>query len=394
MAIEGELEDIGLPDLIQTIAQTQRSGRLKLTSPAGDGAIVFRQGKIIYAASSSARETLGSLLLCRGLLSEIQLVEALDRQARATTERRLGAILVEMGAVREKAVEEVVFEQTTRVISEFIAWSSGRFRFDRMDIRDHGEVELDAHDFFVDDGLGTEHVLLETAKRLDEMERNEQIESVDDAAVSGEAKQPAAVSSGQTPLSTIGSLKSVIGELRSPAFTGEISKKILGFTEQLFERSALFLSRRDGFQLMTASGEPQVDGKPSDSQIVLPADEPSLLSEAARTKELIEAPLGRFLGDLRIVKALASRLKTEAVAAPLIVNDRVLLVVYGDSRRLGVGPRWRDELELLLLQAGVSMEKALLNKRIEYYEHLQRARQAAEAPTSASADSELTSTPS
>ncbi len=125
---------------------------------------------------------------------------------------------------------------------------------------------------------------------------------------------------------------------------------------------------------MTAvgNGTPLPDLEADEAGIVLPIDEPSLLGEAVRRKELVCAPLGQSVGDLRIMKALKAELEKTAVAAPLIVNDKVLLVLYGDSVREGLSPRWREELELLLLQAGVSMEKALLQKRIEHYEHLRR----------------------
>ena len=57
---------------------------------------------------------------------------------------------------------------------------------------------------------------------------------------------------------------------------------------------------------------------------------------------------------------------------PLTVNEKVLLVLYADNLSEDAGAGWLEELELLMIQAGLAMEKDLLFKRIEHYENLRR----------------------
>ena len=73
-----------------------------------------------------------------------------------------------------------------------------------------------------------------------------------------------------------------------------------------------------------------------------------------------------------MVSALGGPVSGDSVAVPLTVNEKVLLVLYADDLSDQAGQGWLEELELLMLQAGLAMEKDLLHKRIEHYENLRR----------------------
>ena len=90
MSLFGKLEDTPLQELLQVMAASQVTGKLRLTGRDREGIVVFRNGNIVYAASSGARQTLGNLLLLQGLVSEHHLSDALDRQHAAKEELRLG----------------------------------------------------------------------------------------------------------------------------------------------------------------------------------------------------------------------------------------------------------------------------------------------------------------
>src|SRR5689334_13295952 len=160
MSLCGTLQDLPIPDLLQMIAANRKTGRLVLTRRDGHGVIAFRNGKIIYAASNSVRETLGNILLHERLITESTLLEALERQSRAAVEKRLGQVLVEMGALDEARMERVVRGQTQRVVSELMRWKSGFAKFELLQIPDHGEVEVDARDFLLEAGLAADELLL------------------------------------------------------------------------------------------------------------------------------------------------------------------------------------------------------------------------------------------
>ena len=55
MALVGKLDDIRPAEIMVYIGDSVKSGKLIFTTGTQEGLIVFREGKIIYAASSSIR---------------------------------------------------------------------------------------------------------------------------------------------------------------------------------------------------------------------------------------------------------------------------------------------------------------------------------------------------
>ncbi len=134
MPFRGELQDFRLPEVLQMIATTGKSGRLVLTRPSARGLLVFRQGRIVYAASDSLRETLGSLLVSEGLLDEERLARGLELQRQRQGAVRLGLVLVEQGWLSEEQLEEAVRRQVERVVADLGSWTRGFFEFSQMPV--------------------------------------------------------------------------------------------------------------------------------------------------------------------------------------------------------------------------------------------------------------------
>ena len=90
MSLAGRLEEIELAELLHFLALNNRTGKVSLSRREAHGLVVVRLGRIVYAASSSIRETFGHILVCRGLVTPEVLTQALDRQHLAADGRRLG----------------------------------------------------------------------------------------------------------------------------------------------------------------------------------------------------------------------------------------------------------------------------------------------------------------
>ena len=172
----------------------------------------------------------------------------------------------------------------------------------------------------------------------------------------------------------LSSLKSIMGEIRSPQFTGEITQKILGYANEIFSRGVLFVARQGGFGVMGQFGVHSVDGQAEARlrQLHIPEDQPSILATCAETKMTSIGPVEETEWNEKLLDAIGGPSTGQAVTVPLIVNDRVMLVFFGDQLHGDPGDRWLEELELLILQAGLAMEKDLLVKRIQHYESLRR----------------------
>ncbi len=366
MSFVGKLDQFRITDLLQILATTGKSGRLSLTCREGQGVIAFRRGKIIYAATSSARETLGNLLLCQKLVGEEALVRAVEAQESSSEDRRLGTILVESGELPQSELERVIRDQVERVIAEFLTWDAGYFKFDVVDFPDHGEIGVDAQDFLLSEGLSADQVLLKITTELDDALKDEA-----EAAAEAEDRGPA----DAAPTEGGPSLREVMAEIRSPEFTGEVTSKILQFARGVVRRGVLFFIRQGEFCGMGQFGiEPAAGADDRIRELRIPVDQPSVLAEAVERKGAYRGPLGLVEWNHYLIGQLGGHHPRDVLALPLMVNDAVLLVFYGDNLP-GDEPIGRyNELELLMLQAGLAMEENLLQKRMEQFKRLRSAR--------------------
>ncbi len=368
MSFVGKLDQFKITDLLQILATTGKSGRLSLTCREGQGLIAFRRGKIIYAATSSARETLGNLLLCQRLITEEALVRALELQESSSEDTRLGTILVDSGGLSRAELERVIREQVERVIAEFLTWDSGYFKFDVLDFPDHGEIGVDAEDFLLSEGLSADQVLLKITTELDDALK-------DGAEAAAEPGGGDAAPAAPAPREGGPSLREVMAEIRSPEFTGEVTSKILQFARGVVRRGVLFFIRQGEFCGMGQFGVgPAAGADDRIRELRIPADQPSVLTEAVERKGAYRGPLDLVEWNHYLIEQLGGHHPRDVLALPLLVNDAVLLVFYGDNLPGDepIGPY--NELELLMLQAGLAMEENLLEKRMEQFKRLRSAR--------------------
>jgi len=132
--------------------------------------IAFRDGRIVGCSSDDPSMLLGQFLISRGKITERQLRHALKRQR--TEGGSMPDILVDMGVLTPKELEEQVAAKAKENICGLFEWVEAVFRF-----------ELDAtpseHSIAVD--LPVEEILLNGAQRHDEVQRFHEVFT--DAAV-------------------------------------------------------------------------------------------------------------------------------------------------------------------------------------------------------------------
>ncbi len=167
MAFIGRL-DLTVPDILQFLSLSKKTGKLRLSRLGNMGEIVFKDGKVVYAISDSTRNTLGNILINQKHLTEKALMAALEVQHLSPDNKRLGAILVEKGVITRAVLQEAIRHQIEQVISEFLTWESGFFRFDHVEIQTDDAIMIDANDFLAKAGFSSEHLFLEGVHRLDE----------------------------------------------------------------------------------------------------------------------------------------------------------------------------------------------------------------------------------
>lgn len=163
-AFTGDLQLLAVPDLLEFLKSSRRTGTLVVTSDAGIGAVHLRHGMITGAASPNCAN-IGDIMLERGQITTDQLISAAQEQKTDQPDRLLGAILVSKEIVDETTVREALVKQVHSAILEMVGWTAGRFAFEPDRRGDKGlpseiEVELD-----------TQGVLLDCLREFDEMNR-------------------------------------------------------------------------------------------------------------------------------------------------------------------------------------------------------------------------------
>ncbi len=359
MRIGGKIEDVTLPGLLQMLAVRRRTGKLTVTSRDGVGLVVVREGHIIYAATNSARETLGNILVCEHLIDEATLTRALELQHESQEEKRLGSVLVEMGVMTPAAVEAVMRQQTTLVMREMFGWEKGFFAFDAVEVPERGEVAVDARDLVLESGLAAGELLRESVDATNFETQPVRFGRPDAGPKGGKAARP----KGEP---TLASLKSIMTELRSPAFGGEITLWLLRYAGTIVRRRVLFSISKEGIRGMGQAG---LDGGGDDAnervrRIRVPAHEPSVFRHAVEAKSSYSGPISDGDWDRYLVEQLGGEKPPEVAVVPMVVNGNTVALLYGDNLPDGgpIGPI--DGLDLLMLEAGLAMEKTALEVRL------------------------------
>jgi len=184
MSLVGNLEDLGLGEILQIVSLSRKSGVLQLNSRDRDGRVIFRDGQVIRAMASTFPENLGDLVLRNGLADMETLKQALVIQQENEDDRRIGDILVSEFGVDREAIETAVREQLEKIVYSFFSWDEGAFSFELGDSQELVVTNLNPLQFMLDQGLNPQWLAMEGSRILDEKRhRGEDVEEQGESLV-------------------------------------------------------------------------------------------------------------------------------------------------------------------------------------------------------------------
>jgi hypothetical protein len=165
MAIEGPLRELGVHDVFQLLDLTRKTGALRIRSALrdNDGVVQFRNGRVVGASMRDENHRLGQMLVKAGRVTAEELLGALKIRIQPGETRRVGEILVALGAISQRELDRQVRRQVESVVFELLSWSEGYFSFEE------GVSEFDEGDDAT--ALTAEALLMEAARRIDEWAR-------------------------------------------------------------------------------------------------------------------------------------------------------------------------------------------------------------------------------
>lgn len=170
MSLVGNLEDLGLGEILQIVSLSRKSGVLALHGRDREGRVVFRQGMVVRATSSSYKQNIGEVLIQKGILDVGTLKQALTIQDAEGFTELLGTVLIRNFGIAASSIEEVVREQIENVVYSLFAWVEGNFDFELQESEDVSDsIRMDPLQFMLEQGLNPQFLAMEGSRIIDEM---------------------------------------------------------------------------------------------------------------------------------------------------------------------------------------------------------------------------------
>jgi len=403
MALIGRLEDLRLAELFQLIALFRKSGKLTLSRGDATGIFLFRDGKVFHANNGYSSPSLGEFLVDRHLISQEALDAAVATQRLSEERKKLGAILVEMGAISYETLQEVLGDQIQEIAREFLRWDSGFFNFKAVEGRDEDPEQV-VHD---DEAKLTQFIdvdpfILDLLAKVDAVggdgtvrpvPRDGLESSLDDRSLSNLRDllnyivEPAHSVFRSDPTHVVTEWPSDLAELRKlmaeiqvrPSTTmGEVTLMILRYATRVVNRGALFGVTSKGISGIGQFGigrsddqAPTVDKRIR--QIHIPANEPSVFTIVIKNMTTYHGHLEKCPWNNYLVDQLGGMMPPEVVVSPIVVGGEVWAVFYGDNLPAGHPITSIHGLDLLMIEAGLAIERNVLTEKLNWIEQTKSA---------------------
>jgi hypothetical protein len=359
LSIFGDLQDLSLADIIQIIAGSQKTGVLYINADEGRSTIIFKNGFVVSASKPDLAIRLGQLLLRENQISEIELEMCLKEQQQSG--KPLGEILLERSLVVRDQLQGLMKLQVMETVNEIVNLTEGSFSFQALDQLPPDQIAFDA-----------QHLLLDVAFLQDTTARKREvveegsfspqnlIAGMDDNVTFEEHGEK----DSQTSLIPLA--RELAEELARPKDSTEVSLLVLRLAAECFDRCLFFVVRADslvgcggfGFTL-------QPESQPSSPErIVIPLRESSIFRMVYEGRKVYRGALLEGMWGRDLIARHSRRLPNEVIVLPIVCQDEVIAILYGDN---GVGQRdipSADLLEIFLLQAGMALENGRLRDKL------------------------------
>ncbi|MFB3885024.1 MAG: DUF4388 domain-containing protein [Thermodesulfobacteriota bacterium] len=159
MALQGNLKDFGITEVLQLIGQQLKTGVMRIEKGKKLVEIYFVDGMIVHVYSNyrGKKDLIGEIFVKAQLITQDQLERVLRIQKE--TRKYLGEIFVELQLLKKEDVLKVISTQVYETIYDLFWWEEGEFNFDLKLVESYKRVPF---------ALSTEQVLLTILRMVDE----------------------------------------------------------------------------------------------------------------------------------------------------------------------------------------------------------------------------------
>lgn len=124
---KGDITEVSIPKLLYHFSASRVTGRLQLNNQNIEKSLYLMNGKVVAAESNLPRDQLGPFLVRKGVLSEEQLDDILQKSA--GREERLSDYLIHGRLLSPHELFEHLREQLLEKVYEVFHWRVGRYAF-------------------------------------------------------------------------------------------------------------------------------------------------------------------------------------------------------------------------------------------------------------------------
>lgn len=159
-ALQGNLAVFRLPDVLNFLSASRRSGMLRVTSGAREASLHFREGALVYASSNQEHFRLGAILLRTRKITPAQRdhIDALMTREGG----RFGQRAVEEGMLTDEQLSSFLKVQVSEIVFDAFLWPDGSFAFTEA-------AELPEHAVTI--AIDIANLVMEGARRIQEWEQ-------------------------------------------------------------------------------------------------------------------------------------------------------------------------------------------------------------------------------
>ena len=371
MSLVGRLEDIALSDIFQILSIGRKTGTLVLKGSRGNALIVFKNGLVVRAETDDIDRTLGEDLLNAGIIKDtiFHLASGVKKKLPA---KSIPEILYEFGSINKDALEKITRKRIEKVVCQLLFWQDGDFQFELDDIDPKGKVEIPDHGWELSKGMSPEYLLVEGARVHDESSQTRLVSTEELTGFKGEEGEWEGEWEVQPPpveRKDISSLRALTQELRFPNSASEITLLILRFASDIFLRGILFMV---GDREIVGLGQFGLDiEKPDEKirEIILLFEESNFLNKIIMGKRPYKGSIEKDRVTEELINEIDGGWPGEVALFPLIAEGRVVALLYCDNLTTGEKIIETEGLEIFIDQAGLALEKSLLQRRIQEMEN-------------------------
>jgi hypothetical protein len=124
LILQGRIEATSVPELLWSVLGSGETGVLTFRRGDVTKSVYLHMGRVTYARSSNPDERLGEDLLLHGKITIRQYIEASKLIAPG---RRLGTILVELGALESEDLIGAVEHHVKEILLDVFSWDTGEY---------------------------------------------------------------------------------------------------------------------------------------------------------------------------------------------------------------------------------------------------------------------------